>query len=66
MNATTLPGAWSAARRFADRWQVLYPKAVDCLRADLGDLLTCFRYPTLERTSSIDSPTRRKPTTRRA
>ena len=48
MNATTLPAAWSAARRFADRWQSIYPKAVACLRADLDDLLTCFRYPTLE------------------
>ena len=43
MNAATLPAAWSAARRFADRWQDLYPKAVACLRADLDDLLTCFR-----------------------
>ena len=48
MNAPTLPAAWSAARRFADRWQDLYPKAVACLRADLDDLLTCLRYPTLE------------------
>jgi putative transposase len=47
MNATTQPAAWSAARRFADRWEDLYPKAVACLRADLDDLLTCFRYPTL-------------------
>jgi putative transposase len=47
MNAATLPAAWSAARRFADRWQNLYPKAVACLRADLADLLTCLRYPTL-------------------
>lgn len=48
MNAPTLPAAWSAARRLADRWQDLYPKAVACLRADLDDLLTCLRYPTLE------------------
>jgi transposase-like protein len=47
MNARTLPAAWSAARRFADRWEDLYPKAVACLRADLDDLLTCFRYPSL-------------------
>jgi transposase-like protein len=46
MNAPTLPAAWSAARRFADRWEELYPKAVACLRADLDELLTCFRYPT--------------------
>jgi transposase-like protein len=44
MNARTLPAAWSAARRFAERWQDLYPKAVTCLRNDLDDLLTCFRY----------------------
>jgi transposase-like protein len=48
MNARTLPAAWSAARRFADRWEQPYPKAVACLRADLAELLTCFRYPTLE------------------
>src|SRR5687768_11194607 len=46
MNATILPAAWSAARRFADRWESIYPKAVACLRADLDDLLTCFRYAT--------------------
>ncbi len=38
MNASTLPADWSAARRFADRWQDLYPKAVACLRADLAHL----------------------------
>jgi putative transposase len=53
MNATLLPAAWSAARRFADRWQDLYPKAVACLRADLDDLLTCFRYPTLEQRKAV-------------
>lgn len=46
MNARTLPNAWSAARRFADRWQARYPRAVDCLRNDLDQLLTCFRYKT--------------------
>jgi putative transposase len=53
MNATTLPAAWSAARRFADRWQDLYPKAVACLRADLDHLLTCFRYPTLAKRKAV-------------
>jgi putative transposase len=53
MNATTLPGAWSAARCYADRWQDRYPKAVACLRADLADLLTCFRYPTLEQRKAV-------------
>ncbi len=47
MNARTLPAAWSAARRFADRWETIYPKAVACLRAALAGLLTCFRYPTV-------------------
>jgi putative transposase len=44
MNARNEPQARSAARRLADRWQELYPKAVDCLRNDLDELLTCFRY----------------------
>jgi transposase-like protein len=48
MNVRTLPAAWSAARRLSDRWEDLYPKAVACLRADLADLLTCFRYATVE------------------
>lgn len=44
MNAKTLPQARSAARRFADRWEDDYPKAVRCLRDDLDELLTCWRY----------------------
>ena len=47
MNAPNRRKAESAARRFADRWEPLYPKAVACLRNDLDDLLTCFRYNTL-------------------
>jgi putative transposase len=47
MNAKTVPQARSAARRFADRWQADYPKAVHCLRDDLDELLTCWRYPSL-------------------
>jgi len=53
MNASTLPAAWSAARKFADRWQDLCPKAVACLRADLDDLLTCWRYPTLAERKAV-------------
>jgi transposase-like protein len=53
MNAPTLPTAWTAARRFADRWEDRYPKAVACLRADLDDLLTCFRYPTIEQRKAV-------------
>ena len=47
MNAPNRRKAESAARRFADRWEPTYPKAVDCLRNDLDNLLTCFRYNTL-------------------
>jgi putative transposase len=36
MNAPTLPAAWSATRRFANRWKAICPKAVACLRADLN------------------------------
>jgi len=48
MNAATLPKARAAARRFADRWEAAYANAVACLRNDLDELLTCFRYKTLE------------------
>ena len=53
MNAPTLPAAWSSARRFADRWECTYPKAVACLRADLDELLTCFRYARLEARKAV-------------
>jgi transposase-like protein len=44
MNAATQSAARSAARRFAKRFQNHYPAAVACLRNDLDELLTCFRY----------------------
>jgi transposase-like protein len=44
MNAKTKPAAQSAARRFADQWQLAYPKIVASLRHDLDELLTCFCY----------------------
>jgi putative transposase len=53
MNARTLPTAWAAARRFAHRWQTAYPRAVARLRVDLDDLLTCFRYPTVEQRKAV-------------
>lgn len=53
MNADTLAGAKSAARTFADRWEQTYPQAVACLRNDLDDLLTCFRYKTLEERKAV-------------
>lgn len=46
MNAANAPAARSAARRFAQRFQEQYPAAVACLRNDLDELLTCFRYKT--------------------
>lgn len=53
MNAANEPAARSAARRFADRWQASYPKAVDCLRDDLDELLACFRYRTVEERKAV-------------
>lgn len=44
MNASNAPIARSAARRFAERFKEHYPAAVACLRNDLDELLTCFRY----------------------
>jgi putative transposase len=46
MNAANAPAARAAARRFADRFENRYPAAVACLRKDLDELLTCFRYKT--------------------
>lgn len=46
MNAPNAPAARSAGRRFAERFQEQYPAAVACLRNDLDELLTCFRYKT--------------------
>ena len=53
MNATTVPRARSAARRFADRWAADYPKAVGCLRDDLDELLTCWRYKSLTQRKAV-------------
>jgi transposase-like protein len=53
MNAGTLAAAKSAARKFADRWEQTYPEAVACVRNDLDDLLTCFRYKTLEERKAV-------------
>ena len=44
MNAANAFAARSAARRFAERFENQYPAAVACLRNDLDELLTCFRY----------------------
>ncbi len=53
MNAQGPVKARSAARRFAERWQQTCPKAVDCLRNDLDELLTCFRYKALEERKAV-------------
>lgn len=53
MNAPTRPKAQAAARRFADRWEDTCPKAVACLRNDLDELLTCFRYKTLKERKTV-------------
>ncbi|HEY6964457.1 MAG TPA: IS256 family transposase [Erythrobacter sp.] len=53
MNAPTLPKARSAARRFADRWETDYPSAVRCLRDDLDELLTCWRYKSLKQRKQV-------------
>jgi putative transposase len=53
INAKTLPHARSAARRFADRWEEDYPKAVRCLRDDLDELLTCWRYKSLAQRKKV-------------
>jgi transposase-like protein len=44
MNAANLPAARAAARQFTSRLESQYPAAVICLRNDLDELLTCFRY----------------------
>ena len=53
MNAGTIPRARSAARRFADRWAADYPRAVACLRDDLDQLLTCWRYKSLSQRKAV-------------
>lgn len=53
INAKTLPQARSAARRFADCWEEDYPKAVACLRDDLDELLTCWRYKSLAQRKKV-------------
>ena len=44
MNAPNAPAARVAARKFANRFEDKYPAAVACLRNDLDELLTCYRY----------------------
>jgi putative transposase len=44
MNAPNATAARAAARKLANRFEGKYPPAVACLRNDLDELLTCFRY----------------------
>jgi putative transposase len=53
INANNLPQARSAARRFASRWAARYPPAVACLRDDLDELLTCWRYKSLAQRKAL-------------
>jgi transposase-like protein len=53
MNAPNQPDARHAARRFADRFDHICPAAVACLRDDLDELLTCFRYKTLPERKAV-------------
>lgn len=53
MNADTEMEARSKARDFANRWEADYPKAVKCLREDLDQLLTCWRYKTLKERKAV-------------
>ena len=46
MNAPNVVAARAAARRFADRWEAIYPRAVACLRNDLDDLLHFLGFDT--------------------
>jgi len=53
MNAPNAPAARHAARRLADRFEDRYSDAVACLRNDLDQLLTCFRYKTLAQRKAV-------------
>jgi transposase-like protein len=53
MNASNAPAARAAARRFADRFKHRYPNAVACLRDDLDELLTCYRYKSPDQRKAV-------------
>jgi transposase-like protein len=53
MNAANAPEARAAARRFRDRFLDAYPSAVACLRNDLDELLTCFRYKSSDQRRAV-------------
>jgi len=45
-HADNLKEAQKAAHRFVTRWSLIYPKAVDCLKRDLSDLLSFLQIKT--------------------
>ncbi len=47
MNAKTVLQARVGCSPLADHWEADYRKAVACLRDDLDELLTCWRYKSL-------------------
>ncbi len=53
MNAANASAARSAARRFTERFEERYSAAVACLRNDLDELLTCFRYKSLAQRRAV-------------
>jgi transposase-like protein len=53
MNADNRAEARTAARRFKQRFEDKYPSAVACLRNDLDELLTCFRYKSPDRRRAV-------------
>ena len=53
MHAANVPQARSAAHRLAERFQAQYPAAVACLRDDLDELLTCWRYKTHDQRRAV-------------
>jgi transposase-like protein len=53
MNAPNRRAARKAAGAFARRWDVHYDKAIDCLRNDLDELLTCVRSTTLAERKAV-------------
>jgi putative transposase len=53
MNAPNAPAARAAARTFANRFEDKYPAAVACLRNELDELLTCFRYKSEEKRRKV-------------
>jgi transposase-like protein len=53
MNADNIAEARSAGRRFKDNFEAAYPAAVACLRNDLDELLTCFRYKSADKRRAV-------------